>query len=94
MPFLFLVSQNNETEALLLLQTSPVGVELFSYFKAPFYRNKNWNSCWQREAKRSNPKLSWILNLNVDSIAVKLGFQIPIVSGIPDSLSTILYSKA
>ena len=80
-----LISPNNETEALLLSQTSPVGVELFSYFKAPFYRNKNWNSCWQREAKRSNPKLSWILNLNVDSISVKLGFQIPIVSGIPDS---------
>ena len=34
----------------------------------------------------------WIFN--VDSISVKLGFQIPIVSGIPDSLSTILYSKA
>ena len=33
-------------------------------------------------AQRSNPKLSWILNLNVDSISVKLGFQIPIVSGI------------
>ena len=34
----------------------------------------------------------WIFN--VDSISVKLGFQIPIVSGISDSLSTILDSKA
>ena len=31
-----LVSQNNETEAMLVSQTNPVGVELFSYANAFF----------------------------------------------------------
>ena len=35
-----LVSQNNETEAMLVSQTSPVGVGLFSYAKTFFCSNK------------------------------------------------------
>ena len=35
-----LVFQNNETEAMLVFQTSPVGVELFSYVNAFFCSNK------------------------------------------------------
>ena len=35
-----LVSQNNERTAVLVSQTSAVGVELFSYVKAFFYSNK------------------------------------------------------
>ena len=35
-----LVSQNNETAAMLASQTSPVEVELFSYAKAFFCSNK------------------------------------------------------
>ena len=35
-----LVSQNNETAAMLVSQTSPVGVELFSYASAFFCSNK------------------------------------------------------
>ena len=34
-----LVSQNNETAAILVFQTSPVGVELFSYVNAFFCCN-------------------------------------------------------
>ena len=34
------VSQNNETVAMLVSQTSPVGVELFSYANAFFCSNK------------------------------------------------------
>ena len=34
------VSQNNETAAMLVSQTSPVGVELFSYVNAFFCSNK------------------------------------------------------
>ena len=35
-----LVSQNNETAAMFVSQTSPVGVELFSYVTAFFCSNK------------------------------------------------------
>ena len=35
-----LVSQNNETVAMLVSQTSPLGVELFSYADAFFCSNK------------------------------------------------------
>ena len=35
-----LVFQNNETAAVLVSQTSPVGVELFSYANAFFCLNK------------------------------------------------------
>ena len=35
-----LVSQDSETTAMLLFQTSPVGVELFSYANAFFCSNK------------------------------------------------------
>ena len=35
-----LVSQNNETAAMLVSQTSPLGVELFSYANAFFCSNK------------------------------------------------------
>ena len=35
-----LVSQNNETAVMLVFQTSPVGVELFSYANAFFCSNK------------------------------------------------------
>ena len=34
------VSQNNETAAMLVSQTNPLGVELFSYAKAFFCSNK------------------------------------------------------
>ena len=34
------VSQNNKTAAMLVSQTSPVGVELFSYVNAFFCSNK------------------------------------------------------
>ena len=34
------VSQNNETAAMFVSQTSPMGVELFSYAKTFFYSNK------------------------------------------------------
>ena len=43
-----LVSQSNETAAMLVFQTSPVEVELFSYVKPFFCR-----FCWLREWKRS-----------------------------------------
>ena len=35
-----LVSHNNETAAMLVSQTNPLGVELFSYAKAFFCSNK------------------------------------------------------
>ena len=35
-----LVSQNNETAAMLVSQTSPLGVKLFSYAHATFCSNK------------------------------------------------------
>ena len=35
-----LVSQNNETAAMLVSQTKPLGVELFSYANAFFCSNK------------------------------------------------------
>ena len=35
-----LVSQNNETAAIFVLQTDPVGIELFSYVNAFFCSNK------------------------------------------------------
>ena len=35
-----LVFQNNETGAMLVLQTNPVGIELFSYVKTFFCSNK------------------------------------------------------
>ena len=35
-----LVSQNNETEAMLVSQTNPVGVELLPYVDAFFCSNK------------------------------------------------------
>ena len=35
-----LVFQNNETVAMLVLQTNPVGIELFSYVKTFFCSNK------------------------------------------------------
>ena len=43
-----LMFQSNETEAMLVSQTSPVEVELFSYVKPFFCR-----FCWLREWKRS-----------------------------------------
>ena len=35
-----LVSQNNETAAMLVFQTNPLGVELFSYANALFCSNE------------------------------------------------------
>ena len=35
-----LVFQNNETVAMLVLQTNPVGIEFFSYVKTFFCSNK------------------------------------------------------
>ena len=43
-----LVSQNNETAAMMVSQTSPVGVELFSYANA-FFCSNNLHRCWPRE---------------------------------------------
>ena len=53
-----LVSQNNETAAMLESQTSPVGVELFSYANALFCSNKfawllaTWVKTLYRELKQ------------------------------------------
>ena len=43
-----LVFQNNETAAMLVFQTSPVGGELFSYVNTFFWSN-NMLRCWSRE---------------------------------------------
>jgi len=43
-PAAILVFQNNETAAILLLQSSPVGVDLFSYVNAFFCSDKFLNS--------------------------------------------------
>ena len=43
-----LVSQNNETVAMLLFQINPVGVEIFSYAN-PFFRSNEFHSCWPCE---------------------------------------------
>ena len=42
------VSQNNETAAMFVSQTSPVGVELFSYVTLSFVP-VNLHRCWKRE---------------------------------------------
>ena len=42
-----LVFQNNETTAMLVFQTVPVGIELFSYVNA--VSCLNLYSCWSRE---------------------------------------------
>ena len=47
-----LVYQSNETEAMLVLQTNPLGVEPFSHVKSLFC-SKNMHSCWPREWKCS-----------------------------------------
>ena len=47
------VSQNNETAAMLVYQTSPVGVELFSYVNAFFHVPINLHRCWPHEWKHS-----------------------------------------
>jgi len=39
-PAAILVSQNNETVAMLMYQTNPVGVEIFSYVNFSFFSNK------------------------------------------------------
>ena len=46
-----LVFQNNETGAVLVFQTSPVGGELFSYVNTFFCSNNrhNMHRCWSRE---------------------------------------------
>ena len=46
-----LVFQNNETAAMLMLvfQTNPEGVELFSYVNPFFVVPLNWRRCWPRE---------------------------------------------
>ena len=46
-----LVFQNNETAAMLVNQTNPVGVERFSYVKT--FVSINLHVCWPREWKRS-----------------------------------------
>ena len=43
-----LVSQNNETAAMLVSRTSPVGVEFLSYANA-FFVSINLHRCWPRE---------------------------------------------
>ena len=46
------VSQNNETAAMLVSLTNPVGVELFSNANA-FFCSNNLHRCWPREWKHS-----------------------------------------
>ena len=46
--------QNNETAAMLVFQTNPLGVELFSYVRKNLKLSfKNLHGCWPREWKRS-----------------------------------------
>ena len=59
-----LVSQNNEAAAMLVSQTNPVGVELFSYANA-FFCSRNLRRCWPRESKRPTGLLSNTTNLHV-----------------------------
>ena len=47
-----LLSQNNETAAMLVCQISPVGVELLSYANA-FFCSIHLHRCWPRERKHS-----------------------------------------
>ena len=47
-----LVSQNNETVAMLLFQINPVGVEIFSYAN-PFFCSNELHRCWSHEWKCS-----------------------------------------
>ena len=47
-----LVSHNNKTAAMLVSQTNPVGVELFSYANA-FFCPINLHRCWPGEWKHS-----------------------------------------
>ena len=53
--FAILVSQNNKMAVMLVPQTSPLGVELFSYVNSLFCRN-NLHSGWPRQWKSSMPK--------------------------------------
>ena len=53
-----LVSQNYETAAMLVFQTSPVGVELFSLANT-FFIPINLHRCCPREWKRSKVTISW-----------------------------------
>ena len=41
-----LVSQNNETAAMFVSQTNPLGVELLSYANTFFCSNKNLHRAW------------------------------------------------
>ena len=47
-----LVSQNNETAAMLVFQKNPVGVKLLSYVKV-FFFPRYFHRCWLREWKCS-----------------------------------------
>ena len=47
-----LVSQNNETGAMLLFQINPVGVEIFSYAN-PFFCSNEFHRCCPHERKCS-----------------------------------------
>ena len=53
--FAILVSQNNKMAVMLVPQTSPLGVELFSYVNSLFCRN-NLHRGWPRQWKSSMPK--------------------------------------
>ena len=48
----YLCLKNNETVAMLVSQTSPVGVELFSYENTLSFVAINLHRCWSREWKR------------------------------------------
>ena len=50
------VSKNNETAAMFVSQTSPVGVELFSYVNAFFCSDKYAYRRWPREWKH---RIGW-----------------------------------
>ena len=53
-----LVSQNNETAAMLVSQISPVGVEFLFYANA-FYLHR----CWPREWKHSIYSMLWLVKI-------------------------------
>ena len=60
-----LVSQKNDTAAMLVSQTSPMGVELFSNANAFFRSNKfaYWSRGWKRSIRHFHKLQSWTKSL-------------------------------
>ena len=61
------VSQNNETAAMFVSQTSPVRVEPFSYVNA-FFCSKNLHRYWPREWKHRIQKTNTYEQIEPDKI--------------------------